>query len=226
MLGLSGGRWAETPGGLNAVTPYYEHAGITIWHGDCREILPGIGPVDLVLTDPPYGVGMQAFQDDFSIVPAALEACPSSLLASFISPRRIVELANALTSWNFGRLLWMDKSADIAYPWRGWCMNGEAIMIFSRKGAVWPEPVQCSTDCYRVGPWERAGHPNGKPISVIKDIIGKIGGPLIIDPFMGSGTTLRAAKDLGRHAIGIEIEERYCEIAARRMEQGVLALEP
>ena len=65
-------------------------------------------------------------------------------------------------------------------------------------------------------------HPTEKPIALIHTIIEAVPGDLILDPFMGSGTTLRAAKDLGRKAIGIEIEERYCEIAAQRMSQGVL----
>ena len=65
-------------------------------------------------------------------------------------------------------------------------------------------------------------HPNEKPIGAVKPLIDAHVGNLILDPFMGSGTTLRAAKDLGRKSIGIEIEERYCEIAAERMSQAVL----
>jgi site-specific DNA-methyltransferase (adenine-specific) len=67
-----------------------------------------------------------------------------------------------------------------------------------------------------------------KPLAVVSKMVrlGSQEGETILDPFMGSGTTLRAAKDLGRKAIGIEIEERYCEIAARRFAQEVLALTP
>jgi site-specific DNA-methyltransferase (adenine-specific) len=72
------------------------------------------------------------------------------------------------------------------------------------------------------------GHPTVKPLGVISRLmkVGSMEGQAILDPFMGSGTTLRAAKDLGRRAIGIEIEERYCEIAANRLLQGVLDLAP
>jgi len=70
---------------------------------------------------------------------------------------------------------------------------------------------------------ERRWHPTAKPVELMLRLLSKTQGT-ILDPFMGSGTTLRAAKDLGRKAIGIEIEERYCEIAARRMGQEVLAV--
>lgn len=206
--------------------PYYEEAGIQIFHGDCREILPSLPRADLVLTDPPYGVGLIAFDDDFSVSPEGLKLCPSDIAAVFMSPRRVVEFANAVApAWDFERVLWMEKSADISFPWRGWLMNSEAILIFSKPTAKWPTPERYSRDCYRVGPWGKQGHPNAKPPEVVRDLIVKIGGETILDPFMGSGTTLRAAKDLGRKAIGIEIEERYCEIAANRLRQEVLNFE-
>jgi hypothetical protein len=74
--------------------------------------------------------------------------------------------------------------------------------------------------------WESLGrcHPNEKPVSLMRALIGKITANTILDPFMGSGPTLRAAKDLGRRAIGVEIEERYCEIAALRLQQEVMEL--
>ena len=65
-------------------------------------------------------------------------------------------------------------------------------------------------------------HPAAKPVELMRYLLWKVGGETILDPFMGSGTTLRAAKDLGRKAIGIEIEERYCEVAAKRLAQAVL----
>lgn len=209
---------------MSLLKPYYERDGITIYHGDCRDILSHLPPVDLVLTDPPYGVGMRAFDDDFAVGAAGFASSPGLLAAVFMWPRYVVEFANRADTWKFERLLWMHKVADIAAPWRGWSMNSDAIMIFSRHGAVWPKPEDYRSDVYTVGPWEINGHPNGKPISVVRDLLRRLSkeNNLILDLFMGSGTTLRAAKDLGRCAIGIEIEERYCEIAAKRLAQEVL----
>jgi len=138
------------------MNPYYQDNAVTIYHGDCREILPHLEPVDLVLTDPPYGVGMDAFDDDFALV-NAINLAPGLLSAVFMSPRRLDELFKNLESWTFERLLWMHKTADIAFPWRGWCMNSEAIALFSRPGAYWPKPQTSRSDVYQVGPWERAG---------------------------------------------------------------------
>ena len=207
--------------------PYYDHAGITIYHGDCREMLPQLPPVDLVLTDPPYGIGIDdAFDDDFEIGVIGMELAKADRAAVFHSPRRIMEYVPRLTTWKFERLLWMDKLAMMKAPWRGWCMNGEVIAILCRTRTGWPKPETYGSDCYKASPWGKNGHPCSKPPKVVADIAGKLttANQTILDPFMGSGTTLRAAKDLGRKAIGIEIEEKYCEIAARRMGQEVLDL--
>lgn len=180
-----------------------------------------------MLTDPPYGVGLKAFVDDFSVSPQGLLLCPSDLAVVFMSPRRVVEFANEVASqWDFERVLWMEKSADISFPWRGWLMNSEAILIFSKPSAVWRTPERYSRDCYRVGPWGKQGHPNAKPPEVVRDLIMKMAAESIVDPFMGSGTTLRAAKDLGRKAIGIDTEEWCCEIAANRLRQEVFDFAP
>lgn len=207
------------------MTPYYQDDWVTIFHGDCREILPGRG-ASVLITDPPYGVGMADFDDDFDAGCEGVNLCPANRAAVFQSPRRVFDFVRQVPSWRFERLLWMHKSADIAAPWRGWCMNSEAICVLSRRRDDWPQPETYRSDLYTVGPWERAGHPNGKPVSVIGDLIARLSLPheSVIDPFMGSGTTLVAAKAHGRRAFGIEIEERYCEIAARRCAQEVLAL--
>jgi site-specific DNA-methyltransferase (adenine-specific) len=208
------------------VTPYYSDDLVTIYHGDARE-MPLVG--DVLVSDPPYGLGMGSFTDDFEIASAVLAAVPADRAAIFMSPRRLPALVRVLEGggWRFGRVLWMHKTADIAAPWRGWCMNSESIVVADRPDVNWPKPESYRSDVYTVGPWERDGHhPAAKPVAVVTDLISRLSRPTetTLDPFMGSGTTLVAAKALGRHAIGIEIEERYCEIAATRCSQEVLGL--
>jgi site-specific DNA-methyltransferase (adenine-specific) len=204
------------------VNPYYEDDAVALYHGDCRDVLPQLtDAIDTVITDPPYGVGMASYADDFAVTLEVLPTLPGALMACFTSPRRVPAVA-AVPSWRFERLLWMHKSADMAAPWRGWCMNSEAVVVMSRPTAKWPPPGSYRSDTYSVGPWERAGHPAGKPLAVVADLVRRLSLACVLDPFAGSGTTLRAAKNEGRRAVGIELEERYCEIAARRLDQGVL----
>lgn len=198
------------------MTPYYEKDGIVIYHGDCREILPTLEPVDLVLTDPPYGLGIAAnpFRqkhvkqewDDVVVPPDLLKAC--------------IEAGKEAIIWGgnyFGlpahqRFLIWDKyqpeefsSAMVEQAWTN--MAGPA-KIFVR----------------RVVGYEKQ-HPTQKPIEFMRWCLYYApSSNTVLDPFMGSGTTLRAANDLGRKAIGIEIEERYCEIAANRLAQEVLPM--
>jgi DNA modification methylase len=209
--------------------PYYDHKGITIYHGDCREILPLI-KADVLITDPPYGYrfasgwasshqGKQIKNDnDTSIRDDVLNSIsiPWAVFGSW----RVVPPSGAKTA------LVYDKGpasgmGDLSIPWK---CSWEVIWI---GGKGWhgrrDEGVLRG---HRVVTWETQGrnHVNEKPVSLIMAIIRKAPSGIILDPFMGSGTTLRAAKDLGRRAIGIEIEEKYCEIAVKRLQQEVLPL--
>ena len=108
---------------------------------------------------------------------------------------------------------------DLSFPWKpSWeliFVGGPNWSGFRDEGVVKGFHIVTRASMGRT-------HPNEKPVSLMKHIVAKATVGTVLDPFMGSGTTLRAAKDLGRKAIGIEIEERYCEIAAKRMAQGVL----
>ena len=217
--------------------PYYEHAGITIYHGDCREVLPTLGPVDLVLTDPPYGVnercerkarkrGSLASCNDFPQIVGDDERFDPSHLLRF--PRLVLFGANHYAdslppspSW----IVW-DKRAGITSK-RGDAFNdnGDAEMAWTNLGGpvrvishLWMGMLKASERN------EKRLHPTQKPVALMARIISEHtqSGDLILDPYFGSGPVLRAAKDLGRKAIGIEIEERYCEIAARRLQQECL----
>ena len=203
--------------------PYYEHAGITIYHGDCREVLPTLTEkVDLVLTDPPYGVGFQYASHVDSI-----ESWRG--LMGFLVPWIHDNAAmGVLPSCQINQLSWIYEN----YP-PDWLMcwykgspghvayigfnDWEPLLVYGKlKG------LQMHDYFYAQPETPTNGHPCPKPIKWATHIVAKTKASSVIDPFMGSGTTLRAAKDLGRRAIGIEIEERYCEVAAKRLAQEVL----
>ena len=217
------------------VEPYFQDDAVTIYHGDCRDILPRLAEkISLVLTDPPYG--FNRFETDkknyLEVVGPALQQ--TWLLLSeggsmfvFSGTGEVVNLANAINQ-PLKRLLWLYKPADVTFPLHGWLLTSEAILWFMKKGAPCNllERKPYRHDCYlhyTVGQEGVEGHPTVKPISVCGDIVSRCPmDGIVLDPFMGSGTTLRAAKDLGRKAIGIEIEEKYCEVAAKRMSQSIL----
>jgi site-specific DNA-methyltransferase (adenine-specific) len=110
---------------------------------------------------------------------------------------------------------------DLSFPWK---MSWEEIYVLGN--GFTGKRDEGVLHGHLVVSWESRGrtHPHEKPVSLMTYLIGKTDADWVLDPFMGSGTTLRAAKDLGRKAIGIEIEERYCEIAAERLSQEVLPL--
>lgn len=208
--------------------PYYERGGITIYHGDCREILPLIGRGDLVLTDPPYGMSENAkriasrtklaMTTDYGSfewdkepaspeeIQATLSAAPLSIVWGgnyfALEPSRGWLVWDKLNSGNFAdaELAWTNLKTSVRvfrFMWNGMLRDGEA-----RK--------------------EKRVHPTQKPVELMTWCLSFVpNAQLVMDPFMGSGTVLVAAKNLGRQAIGIEIEEKYCEIAARRLGQEV-----
>jgi DNA modification methylase len=194
--------------------PYYEHAGVTIYHADCREILPQLDLVDLVLTDPPYGVGFAEW--DSTVVD------PDSWLP------RCRELAECVMVTSGNGNMWDYPKPDWTAAWfrpgsvqrsrGGGFSHWEPVLIYGKNRLPF-DAKQIANTLQHVD-----GHPCPKPLDLFRWFIWECSSfdGIVLDPFMGSGTTLRAAKDLGRKAIGIEIEERYCEIAAKRLSQEVL----
>ena len=211
--------------------PYYQDDAVTIYHGDCREILPHLPKVDLVLTDPPYGIGESSRKNnsrgklanptdygfyDWDSKPATEKQLEMTLGSG---NQAIVWGGNYFhLPPSSGWLVW-DKlnTGDFADCELAWTNLPMAVRIFRH---MWNGMLrQTERSIPRV-------HPTQKPVALMKWCLGFTPtAQTILDPFMGSGTTLRAAKDLGRQCIGIEIEEKYCEIAAKRMQQEVLPFE-
>ena len=192
--------------------PYYESGGITIYHGDCRELLGGDLRADLLLTDPPYGIGLAANPFRQRFVPSAWDDAPvdSALLLAWIerATKAIVWGGNYFALPAHQRFLVWDKVQPENFSS---AMCEQAWTNIGGPAKLWRD---------RVVAYHR-DHPTQKPLELMQWCLGFAEGS-VLDPFAGSGTTLVAAKNLGRRAIGIEIEERYCEIAAERLSQEVL----
>lgn len=225
--------------------PYYERDGVTIYCGRWQDVVPGI-TVDagsVVVSDPPYGTGgwrrMEAGAGDdptASLVVEAWDDGATEFVSAFAGASAI------LAFWPAARTGYLLAAADAAgltkhravylhkpdpKPQVGgriaWSV--EPVWVMSRDGYVlygkqdWHEArmPRANRDI------EAVGHPYQKPLTAMRWLVSMTREPLVIDPFMGSGSTLFAARDMGRQSIGIEIEERYCEIAVQRLQQSVMA---
>jgi DNA modification methylase len=218
-------------GCVHVPEPYYEDESVVLYLGDCRAILPAL-PVEgsVLVTDPPYGIshasnrpgaprrGRQIDNDESTAVrDEVLREWGDRPAVVFGSCKALAPPLNlrATLVWDKGGHVGM---GDLGLPWK---QNWEHIYV-SGPGFV----GRRSSGVLRfnaLAPWAgEYSHPHEKPIELLRELVSKCA-PLatVFDPFAGSGTTLRAAKDLGRRAIGIEIEERYCEIAAKRCAQEV-----
>jgi site-specific DNA-methyltransferase (adenine-specific) len=198
------------------VNPYYQDDAVTIYHGDCREILPGI-EADVLVTDPPYGIG-------FASQPTKWQRRAGHVSRDWDDSAvdGVVHMAATYTE----TCVWGGNYYALP-PARGWLawVKPDSPPSMGSVELAWTNLNRTAahiTHSISATNVERVGHPTQKPLRVMTWTLGFMGPGVIVDPFMGSGTTLRAAKDLGRKAIGIELEERYCEIAARRMCQEVL----
>ena len=206
--------------------PYYQHNGITIYHGDCRDVLPHVS-ADVLVTDPPYGIAYRTPpspnrpKSNWTLQGDGTPFDPAHLLTW---PRLVLfganHYADKLPS-SPGWIVWdkrygmpSNDQSDAELAWSNVLGSVRTVRcLWNGGGSLLAEN----------GP-ARAIHPTQKPIRLMRAVIAMVSqaGETILDPYMGTGTTLRAAKDLGRRAIGIEIEERYCEIAAKRLSQEVM----
>lgn len=212
--------------------PYYQDDAVTIYHADCRAILPLLGPVDLVLTDPPYNAGK-----DYEVASDALSVGDyERFMAETVEQSRRLAPHQAWIAPRYQLRLFMSLLPDAhlvavrrgaAGPYRGgWSDQFEIALAVGKPNRIVPdlwEDIRLKGEGYFFRE-ETFGHPGYTPQPIMARFIALLSdeGATVVDPFLGTGTTARAAKDLGRKCIGIEINERYCEIAAKRMAQGVL----
>ena len=213
------------------MTPYYEDDAVTIYHGDCREILPTL-EADVLVTDPPYGMGyVSRFgyettqpikgDHDTSLRDEILDYWgdrPALVFGTWKKPRPAA--TRELLVWHKTGVGFL---GDLGLPW------GPAHEEIYVLGKGWEGRRRANVYTVnglhtRPSSLKRPEHPTPKPVPLLQALISYCPQGMIADPFMGAGSTLRAAKDLGRKAIGIEIEERYCEIAVEQLAQGVLSL--
>ena len=207
------------------ITPFYEHAGVTLYCGDCREILPTLGGgFGLALTDPPYNVGIHygsGVDDGRGDYEAWCADWFGMLRAASDAVALTPGIAN-LTTW--GRI----APPDWTLAWHKPSAMSRCHVGFNNWEPVlyWGPRRQMVDVVTAVILPDAAveGHPCPKPLKWASGLIANLSDPgaAILDPFAGSGTTLRAAKDQGRRVVGIEIEERYCEMVVRRLAQEVL----
>lgn len=251
------------------ISPYYDHNGITIYHGDCRDVIPNLSGVSMTFTSPPYNTlgsripknpsgiwgmtfGVRGFVDSVNSFGYPDDKDEAEYQSEQIA---IIESIYAVTvdggtlfynhkcRWRNGVILhpvlWVRPSGWILREeliWnRGMSMtlnarmfapSEERILWFCRPGAPhkWHQPKGSALLSVFDMPIEKGKvkpHPVSFPVAMPARAISAVTDPkdLVLDPFMGSGTTLVAAKNLGRRAIGIELEEKYCEIAAKRLRQ-------
>lgn len=224
--------------------PYYEQSGVTIYHGDCRDIVPELR--GLMVTDPPYNVGYHydehrdalserdywTLLGDVLRMPLVFIHYPEALFPLAKHFRRVpdevvawVYHANTPKQWR--SIGWFGVAPDLSLDGQAY-RNPEdkrvrELIEAGRQARLYDwwqvEQVKNISD-------EKTAHPCQIPLSLMMRVlrVTPFDGP-VVDPFAGSGTTLLAAKELGRRAIGVELSERYCEIAARRLQQEALPLE-
>lgn len=237
--------------------PYYSDDLVTIYNGDCLDVLPTLSDVDLFFTSPPYNLGTknggasgmhagslaasdlaggyQSYddarpQDDYDgwqrEVVAAMWDALSDDGAIYYNHKPRIQGGRAILPTMYGgelpvrQIITWDRGTGMNFSESFYLPKSEWIVIWAKDEWRLANRASCQLgDVWHVRPETSGDHPAPFPIQLPTMAIGSTSADVICDPFMGSGTTLRAAKDLGRRAIGIELDERYCEIAVQRLAQ-------
>jgi hypothetical protein len=230
------------------MTPYYDEAGVTIYHGSCLDVLPTLAQVDHVITDPPYSsrthnghdVGARFGVDGYERKGLGY-TCWSVDEMQAVVPRLCASASGWVVVMTDHVLAMPIQAAMIgagryAFAPLPWYVPGSRVRLSGDGPSSWTAWIVVSRTAAQMrwgtlpGGYTQRGeqfHMGGKPEELMRALIADYSrdGETILDPFMGSGTTLVAAKRLGRKAIGIELNEACCEIAAKRLSQGALPLE-
>lgn len=216
-----------------SVTPYYEDELVTLYHADVLEHLDLLDQADVMVTDPPYGMSLRSSRNgafgDNKITGDGSPAVRNGVLTEWGDRPAVVfgrwsvprpAGTRMVLTWEKGEHVGM---GDLSLPWKP---NTEEIYILGTgfQGKRTTSVLRHLAIAGTVGQSAKGTrhHPTEKPVSLMEQLIGKCPSGVIVDPFAGSGATLRAAKNLGRKAIGFEIEEKYCRITADRLAQEVL----
>ena len=222
--------------------PYYKDERVTLYHGDCRDILPQLDPVDLVLTDPPYGIN---YVSNYTTGRGAKPITNDGARLSIALQRQVIPLLSGraqhvlwFTRWD----VWPDVWAELGpwFPLRGmliWDKADPGMGDLKHWGpsyemiasAGWGKTVGSRDQSvlrHFKPPASARVHPTEKPQALLRYLIGKLAPATVLDPFAGGGSSLLAARDQGCRAIGIEVQESYCEAIAERLSQAAFDLAP
>ena len=218
------------------MVPYFDRDGITIWHADCRDVLPSIHPssVDLLLTDPPYGIDVETDYaklasgksfgnayakvagDDEPFDPAAL--IPFGRLFLFGANHYHHRLPEGGSWFVWDKVTRNGITVRTADGELAWHNAGGKNCVIHRH--MWSGAFRDSERGF-------LAHPTQKPVALMRFILDQWTKPgdLVLDPYMGSGPVAQACHELGRRYIGIELVEDYCRVAVSRLAQQTLQLE-
>ena len=219
--------------------PYYEDESVRLYLGDCREITEWLG-ADVLVTDPPYGRGQAGIDATNRSVGRTYRGEKKDGSAAIVADEDTGTRDAALAMWGkrpafvfgdlriahpagTGQVCVYRKPPDAGYrSTAGFRRDIEGIFLLNLPAGYGGRSSVITTAAPRIGgggPCTRYGHPHAKPVDVMEDLIRACPPGVIADPFTGSGSTLVAARNLGRRAIGVEVKEEHCERAARRLEQ-------
>jgi len=222
--------------------PYYADDSVTLWHGDCRNITEWL-TADVLVTDPPYGRGWTQGRTKKRLGHA------DDSHAGIVGDKDTTMRDEALALWGnrpavvFGDLMLppppgckqvgvYHKPVDAGNKGtfggfrrdaEGWYLLGPWPAGLNGRTSVLATGASLQGGSHGVS--GRYGHPHAKPVDVMETLIAACPAGVVADPFAGGGSTLVAARNLGRRAIGVEIEEAYCELIAKRLQQGALDLD-